>query len=932
MNGFMRACGIVFVGALMGAAPAAAADPGTVGSWSAVQNYPVVPVSMGVMPDGKIVAWDQANAGPYFGPVPHNGPAMILDPTTGTITRTINVAPNTMFCSLITSLPDGRLAVIGGGSGSSTASSKVQIYDEDTQTFSVAGEMQRTRWYPGGGIDARGNVIVAGGTSQGIEKVDAKTGTGTLVNTTFPTNWYPDVIRMPDGRFTIEDVGDNVSGSGSGPGRYTLSGTSLTPIGDSTLLQARLRAIRTEIGPYRFFYNGGGTSTASMIIDVSSGTPKYTAAASSVYPHMTGEAITLPTGDVLAIGGNSTGNPTEGTPVLTPELYSPSANRWTTMATMDRQRQYHSVAALLPDGRIWSAGTSYNANQEQNGQFYSPPYLFKHDGSGQLAARPTATGAPSVVKWGETFSVATDDPANIASASLIRLAATTHQLNAGQAFVPLSVTPNGGRVQMTTPGGNVAPAGYYMVFLVDRNGVPSVAPIVRIKPDDETAIPPRVTQSSQLSRDWGASEAFDGNSGNTAGAAGSVSQTAVESQPWWQADLGSSRDLESLTLQLSTDAGAQARDVWVFASDSPFRSVTVDGLRAQAGVTAVHVQTPTGNVATATLQRTARYIRVQSPSTSGSLSLAEVTPNARVVNPPPLTTPSLSATATSTSQINLSWADQANETGYTLQRDTSSAFGSPTAVDLPANSTSYSSTGLSPSTTYYYRLRANGAGGTTSAWSTTASATTQATPPPPLTTPSVTANATSTSQINLSWADQINETGYTLQRDTSSGFGSPTAVDLPANSTSYSSTGLSPSTTYYYRLRANGAGAHHLGVVDDGIGHHPGHAPAAAGHSDRAERAHRFGERVEPHQPAVERPGDQRDRLHGPAQPLLIFQLPDDRRTWRQPHELHGDRAREVDHLLLPGPGQERCRGVGVVGHRLGPHRTLVLPDLVVAA
>jgi hypothetical protein len=827
MKGFVPACALAFVAALSLAAPASAADPGQVGSWSAVQNYPVVPVSMGVMPDGKIVAWDQASVGSFFAPVPHNGPAMILDPQTGTITRTINVAPNTLFCSLITSLPDGRLAVIGGGSSADGGSSKVQIYDEDTQTFSVAGEMERTRWYPGGGIDARGNVIVAGGTSQGIEKVDAKTGTGTLLNTTFPANWYPDVIRMPDGRFTIEDVADNVADSGVGPGRYILSGTSLTSIGDTTLLQARQRAIRTEIGPYRFFYNGGGTSTASMIIDVSSGTPQYTAAAPSVYPHMTGEAITLPTGDVLAIGGDSSGSPTGGTPVLTPELYSPSTNNWTTMATMDRQREYHSVAALLPDGRIWSAGTAYNANVEQNGQFYSPPNLYKHDGSGQQATRPTATGAPSVVRWGESFSVATDNPANIASASLIRLAATTHQLNAGQAYVPLSVTPSGGRVQMTTPGGNVAPAGYYMVFLVDKSGVPSVAPILRVKPDDETAIAPRVTQSSQVDRDWGASEAFDGNSGDTAGATGSVSQTEVESQPWWQVDLGSSRDLENLSIQLRTDPGTEARDLWVFASDSPFRSVTVDGLRAQLGVTAVHVQTPTGSVATATLQRTARYIRVQSPSTSGSLSLAEVTPNARIFTPP------LSASATSTSQIDLSWVDQANEVGYTLQRDTSSAFGSPTAVDLTADTTSYASTELSPSTTYYYRLRASGAGGSTSAWSATASATTPTVAPdppsePPLSTPPLSAppaqtpttlataipkapnnlrtSAGGASRIVLTWNDRAtNETGYTIQRSRSRSFNSPTTVDRAANRTRYTVTGLSGSTKYYFRVRASNA-------------------------------------------------------------------------------------------------------------------------------
>src|SRR5688572_23606366 len=66
---------------------ASAQDPGQVGLWSSLQNYPVTPVSMGVTPDGKIVAWDQANAQPNFGPVPNSGPAMVLDPATGNITR-----------------------------------------------------------------------------------------------------------------------------------------------------------------------------------------------------------------------------------------------------------------------------------------------------------------------------------------------------------------------------------------------------------------------------------------------------------------------------------------------------------------------------------------------------------------------------------------------------------------------------------------------------------------------------------------------------------------------------------------------------------------------------------------------------------------------------------------------------------------------------
>ena len=487
--------GVIAIAALIAPPTAAAQDPGTVGSWGPLQQYPVVPVSMGVMPDGKIVAWDQANKPPNFGSVPNNGAAMILDPATGQITRSANVAPRITFCSLITQLPDGRLAVIGGGSDSGGgAIADVQVYDEDSRTFSVLGQMNQRRWYPGGTLDRDGNPIVAGGTSQGIERFNQLTGASTTLNSTLPANWYPDLLRTQAGNFLIEDVGDNAA---AGPGRYQLSGTNLTTVSNQSLLQARRRGIRTLIGPYKMLYNSGGTSKQSMIIDVSSGTPQYSQAAASNFHHMTGQAVTLPTGDVLAVGGNSDGNDTKGTPVMTPELYSTSANSWTSMADIARRRTYHSVAALLPDGRVWSAGSSFDEVQEPNGQFFSPPYLYRKDGSGQLAARPTATGAPSSVTAGQTFSVSTNNPSDIAYASFVRMAGTTHQVNAGQAFVRLPVTAQSGRVEMRAPTVDEAPPGYYMVFLVNSAGVPSVAPVVRMYPAGGTS-QPRVVQSSQV--------------------------------------------------------------------------------------------------------------------------------------------------------------------------------------------------------------------------------------------------------------------------------------------------------------------------------------------------------------------------------------------------------------------------------------------------
>ncbi len=179
---------------------------------------------------------------------------------------------------------------------------------------------------------------------------------------------------------------------------------------------------------------------------------------------------------------------------------------------------------------------------------------------------------------------------------------------------------------MTAPSVDEAPPGFYMVFLVNDQGVPSIAPVVRLDASPDALPQPRVTQSSQFDRTTPAWNAFDGAITQEPGS--KLSRTLSEPQPWWQVDLGESRNLEGVTVRFRTDCcSVENRDLWVFASDVPFGSTTVAGLQAQPGVSAVRLQTPTGNVNVAALNRSARYIRVQSPAT-GSLALTEVTPNA----------------------------------------------------------------------------------------------------------------------------------------------------------------------------------------------------------------------------------------------------------------------------------------------------------------
>ena len=144
---------------------------------------------------------------------------------------------------------------------------------------------------------------------------------------------------------------------------------------------------------------------------------------------------------------------------------------------MNAPRLYHSEALLLPDGRVLiSGGGRFNGVNEPTDQFsaefFSPPYLFK-------GPRPTIAGAPSQLSYGQNFTVQTPDAAQIASVSLIRFGAVTHATNMAQRFIPLSFSAGSGSLTVTAPvNANLAPPGNYMLFIVNANGVPSVAAIV----------------------------------------------------------------------------------------------------------------------------------------------------------------------------------------------------------------------------------------------------------------------------------------------------------------------------------------------------------------------------------------------------------------------------------------------------------------------
>ena len=136
----------------------------------------------------------------------------------------------------------------------------------------------------------------------------------------------------------------------------------------------------------------------------------------------------------------------------------------------------------MPDGRVASLGSNPNQGvYEQHIEIYSPPYLFTSNGD--LANRPTLTNIPTTIHYGPAaFEVTTAASGAIQQAVLMRPGAATHAFDMEQRLIELEIAPaQDGKLQLVgPPSANIAPPGYYMLFLIDSAGVPSVATFVRL--------------------------------------------------------------------------------------------------------------------------------------------------------------------------------------------------------------------------------------------------------------------------------------------------------------------------------------------------------------------------------------------------------------------------------------------------------------------
>ena len=244
---------------------------------------------------------------------------------------------------------------------------------------------------------------------------------------------------------------------------------------------------------------GHSSAATAYVLDMTQPSPAWQATASMSYPRSYLNLTVLPDGEVLATGGSTVTDLANFSAAVYPaELWSPATQTWITMSSAQIPRLYHSTALLLPDARVLVAGggregvthglvppvPSPNSADEPNAEIFSPPYLFK-------GTRPVISSVPPVIQYGAGFPVSTPDADRISSVALIALGAVTHAFNQNQRFVPLTFSQASGSLTIQAPvSGNIAPPGSYMLFIVDSNGIPSVASIVQLPAPGQDTQPP----------------------------------------------------------------------------------------------------------------------------------------------------------------------------------------------------------------------------------------------------------------------------------------------------------------------------------------------------------------------------------------------------------------------------------------------------------
>jgi hypothetical protein len=495
------------------------------GKWDLLVDQNDLPIDSNVtaihaslLPEGKVLyfharyAGHSANYTSYlFDPIDNSMSERII--TVWSMFDSDGIQPSALFCSGHTFLADGKLLVAGGERTRPPVSFRGIKYSYKWNGTSLVPEskMSKGRWYPQLTRIPNGKVVAMSGykfESQTIEQspeiYDPATGQWTLfsdADETIPL--YNGAYVIPFGVFAGQIFYDLVAWGGAmsqgkrfNPNEgdiqrwdvYGGTGTARAH-GNSCMLPIR------NSDQNAFIVNiGSGNMKASIISIGNNLNPQWIDTNADMH-HMRHDSpnfLLLADGTPVVFGGDNTNYPEK----LNYSDPNPQNWTWTEIdAEATVPRKYHSTALLLPDGRVWTAGSrlfnpnrnEYEDDMERRIEFYSPGYLF--DGS-----RPSIENVPSIINYGTQFDLSYSDLSipEIDSVVLISLPSVTHCFDANQKFIYLDFFSLGlpGTVTVSPPANaNIAQPGPYMLFILKAksqsisgtNRIPSIAKIVSLQ-------------------------------------------------------------------------------------------------------------------------------------------------------------------------------------------------------------------------------------------------------------------------------------------------------------------------------------------------------------------------------------------------------------------------------------------------------------------
>lgn len=435
---------------------------------------------MALLADGRLISYGTDANGVQTGRFVYD----VWDPSAGGISNGHMLLPNQtgtdMFCNAQLLLPDGNMFLAGGdnwvdGATNNRGTSDTNLFNPATNSLTRGPSMFRPRWYATVTTMPNNDILIQGG-KDGEDRPEVRSANGTfrLLNDIDTTNyswWYPRNFVAPDGRIYGYDA--------YGYAYYlTLGGQgTMLPMGVPAPV-AGISSSATMLTPGRILQCGGNSADCSTI-DINGPRPVGLATGRLSSDRHWVNLTLLPDGKVLATGGGgSEFGGLEGTNNST-EIWNPATGNWTVGPAGVHPRLYHSVAMLLPDASVLiSGGGAPGPVTNLNAEIYRPPYLFDNDSP---ARRPTIVSAPAVVNPGDDTLVRVGAGSDVAGAVLIKTGSVTHSFNFEQRRIPLAFTRSGDDLNLRIPssGADVTP-GFYMLFVLDSRGVPSVARILRV--------------------------------------------------------------------------------------------------------------------------------------------------------------------------------------------------------------------------------------------------------------------------------------------------------------------------------------------------------------------------------------------------------------------------------------------------------------------